>query len=111
MEEDAFKSLIKLTQEGHLSLIREIIEKKSEIRQNIHSHFGRSGDTLLHYAARHGQLEVLGYLVEELDLDTELCNHDYKRALHEAASGSQEQCVQYLLDRGAKVDCLKRADW
>ncbi|KAF5901454.1 Rab GDP dissociation inhibitor beta, partial [Clarias magur] len=44
-------------------------------------------------------------------MDVELYNNDYKRALHEASSMSQEQCVRYLIERGAKIDCLKKADW
>ncbi|XP_007252465.3 ankyrin repeat domain-containing protein 16 [Astyanax mexicanus] len=112
MEEEAiFKSLIRLTQDGHLSMLREEIEKKDPMKQTLQAHFGRSGDTLLHYAARHGHLEVLRYLVEDVGMDIELYNSDYKRALHEAASMSHEQCVQYLIHRGAKIDTLKKADW
>ncbi|KFV51348.1 Ankyrin repeat domain-containing protein 16, partial [Tyto alba] len=35
----------------------------------------------------------------------------YKRPLHEAASMGHRECVSYLLERGASVDCLKKADW
>ncbi|XP_066525269.1 ankyrin repeat domain-containing protein 16 isoform X2 [Hoplias malabaricus] len=109
--ENAFKSLIKLTQDGRLSALREQMERISENELSIKAHFGKSGDTLLHYAARHGHTDILRYFIEELGIDIELYNNDYKRAMHEAASMSHELCVQYLIERGAKIDCLKRADW
>uniref|UniRef100_A0A3Q3DBI5 Ankyrin repeat domain-containing protein 16 n=1 Tax=Hippocampus comes TaxID=109280 RepID=A0A3Q3DBI5_HIPCM len=74
-------------------------------------HFGRSGDTLVHYAARHGHLDILDFLVKEIGTDVEVYNNDYKRPLHEAASMGHLACVSYLLQEGAKVDSLKKADW
>ncbi|KAM6436277.1 ankyrin repeat domain-containing protein 16 isoform 3-T4 [Liasis olivaceus] len=44
-------------------------------------------------------------------MDVELVNRDYKRPLHEAASMGHPDCVSYLLEQGATVDCLKKADW
>lgn len=74
-------------------------------------HFGRSGDTLLHYAARHGHLDVMEFLIHQLGADVDIYNNDYKRPLHEAASMSHVECVSYLLQKEANVDSLKRADW
>lgn len=106
------KPLPRLTQEGKLSLLKEEIEKADNLSKEVRRmHFGRSGDTLLHYAARHGHLSILSYLVETLEMDVELFNSDYKRPLHEAASMGHRDCVLYLLDQGAAVDCLKKADW
>lgn len=111
-DESVCKLLIKLTQDGHLCKIKRQIEATSEIKQIIlNAHLGKSGDTLLHYAARHGHLDVVKYFVEDLNMDVELYNNDYKRALHEASSMSHEQCVRYLIERGAKIDSLKKADW
>lgn len=111
-EEYISKNLIKLVQEGQLCLLEEKLEANEDIRQSVISgHFGRSGDTLLHYAARHGHLDILTYLVEVINMDIELFNNDYKRPLHEASSMSHTSCVSYLLGRGAKVDSLKKADW
>lgn len=110
-DENTFKLLIKLTQDGQLCKLKKQIEETSEIKQSINAHFGKSGDTLLHYAARHGHLDIVKYFVEDLNMDIELHNNDYKRALHEASSMSHEQCVRYLIDKGAKIDCLKKADW
>ncbi|XP_062384310.1 ankyrin repeat domain-containing protein 16 [Sardina pilchardus] len=110
--ENTSNNLIKFVQEGKLCLLKEELEANVDIRHSVISgHFGRSGDTLLHYAARHGHLDILTYLVEVVDMDIELYNNDYKRPLHEASSMSHAPCVCYLLEKGAKVDSLKKADW
>ncbi|XP_060746052.1 ankyrin repeat domain-containing protein 16 [Tachysurus vachellii] len=110
-DDNIFKLLTKLAQDGQLCKIKKQIEETSHIKQSINERCGKSGDTLLHYAARHGHLDTVRYFIEELNMDVEMHNNDYKRALHEAASMSHEQCVRYLLDKGAKIDCLKKADW
>ena len=104
------KRLIKLTQDGQLSSLqkelslvdKELVNKK---------HVGRSGDTLLHYAARHGHLDIMQFLIKQMGMDVELCNNDYKRPLHEAASMGHHECVSYLISEGANIDSLKKADW
>ncbi|KAA8578054.1 hypothetical protein FQN60_018676, partial [Etheostoma spectabile] len=113
MDEHTLKLLVKLTLEGQLSSLETRIPLGDpEAVQAVRSkHFGRSGDTLLHYAARRGHLDLVGYLVTQVGMDVEVCNHDYKTPLHEAASMSHEACVSYLLRQGAQVDCLKKADW
>ncbi|XP_054843819.1 ankyrin repeat domain-containing protein 16 [Eublepharis macularius] len=106
------KMLPKLIQDGKLGLLKAEIESVGDLSGEVRrKHFGRSGDTLLHYAARHGHLSILQYLAETLEMDIELFNNDYKRPLHEAASMGHRDCVLYLLERGAAVDCLKKADW
>ncbi|XP_047431940.1 ankyrin repeat domain-containing protein 16 [Mugil cephalus] len=113
MDENSLKQLVKFTQEGHLSSLEKYIALGgSAAAQTLSSkHFGRSGDTLLHYAARHGHLDVVEYLIKRMGVDVEVYNNDYKRPLHEAASMSHKDCVSYLLREGAKVDSLKKADW
>ncbi|XP_051468481.1 ankyrin repeat domain-containing protein 16 isoform X3 [Apus apus] len=96
---------LRLVREGRLDLLRE--EPLEPARRS----YGRSGDTLLHQAARNGHRDVLAYLVEALEMDLEVFNSDYKRPLHEAASMGHPECVSYLLERGASVDCLKKGDW
>ncbi|KAG9342230.1 hypothetical protein JZ751_016732 [Albula glossodonta] len=111
-EESVFRRLVKLTQDGQLDFIKKEIQDNEKVRERVKiKHFGRSGDTLLHYAARHGHLRILTFLIEEMEMDVELYNCDYKRALHEAVSMGQGECVSYLIAKGAKIDCLKKADW
>ncbi|XP_069763709.1 ankyrin repeat domain-containing protein 16 isoform X2 [Narcine bancroftii] len=110
--EDKVKHLIRLVQEGNLGLLKEEVCKCESIRNAmVKGHFGNSGDTALHYAARRGHLEIMKYLVEELGSDVELVNSDYKRALHEAASMGHRECLKYLIARDARIDPLKKADW
>ncbi|XP_018602753.1 ankyrin repeat domain-containing protein 16 [Scleropages formosus] len=113
MDDENFlwKLLVKFTQEGQLHSIEELL-RDHDFRTSVRNkHRGKSGDTLLHHAARYGHCAVLRFLMEDVAMDVELCNADYKRALHEAASASRPQCVRYLLARGARVDCLKKGDW
>ncbi|XP_032329849.1 ankyrin repeat domain-containing protein 16 isoform X1 [Camelus ferus] len=100
------RRLCRLVQEGQLCALREELRAAGRVGCP-----GPAGDTLLHYAARHGRRDVLAYLVEAWDMDIEVANRDYKRPLHEAASMGHRDCVRYLLGRGAAVDCLKKADW
>ncbi|XP_030006470.1 ankyrin repeat domain-containing protein 16 [Sphaeramia orbicularis] len=113
MDENRLKLLVKLTQEGQLSSMEKLItlDDSSAAQTIISKHFGRSGDTLLHYAARHGHLDIVEYLINQVGMDVEVYNNDYKRPLHEAASMGHQACVSYLLRQGAKVDSLKKADW
>ncbi|XP_029507975.2 ankyrin repeat domain-containing protein 16 [Oncorhynchus nerka] len=110
-DENALKYLIKLTQNGELCTLKKELGGNIVAHYVNKKHFGKSGDTLLHYAARHGHLDIVQFLVKEIGMDIELYNTDYKRALHEAASMGQRECLSYLLTEGAKVDCLKKADW
>ncbi|XP_054669005.1 ankyrin repeat domain-containing protein 16 isoform X2 [Grus americana] len=106
------RPLLRLVQEGRLDLLRDELRPDDVLGSAVQSrHYGRSGDTLLHHAARYGHQDVLAYLVETLGMDVEVFNSDYKRPLHEAASMGHRECVSYLMERGASVDCLKKADW
>ncbi|XP_062299637.1 ankyrin repeat domain-containing protein 16 [Scomber scombrus] len=113
MDINTLKQLVKLTQEGQYgSLEEQITSGGSAAVETVRcKHFGRSGDTLLHYAARHGHLDIVEYLIKRVGMDVDVYNNDYKRPLHEAASMSHQSCVSYLLQEGAKVDSLKKADW
>ncbi|XP_025947023.1 ankyrin repeat domain-containing protein 16 isoform X1 [Apteryx rowi] len=94
------KRLLRLVRAGRLDLLRATLRPGEA-----------AGAALPHHAARHGRLDVLAYLVEALGLGVEGVDGDYKRPLHEAASAGRAACVLYLLQKGASVDCLKRADW
>ncbi|XP_059181825.1 ankyrin repeat domain-containing protein 16 [Centropristis striata] len=113
MDDNTLKLLVKITQEGQLGSLEERITSGGSVAvQTVCSkHFGRSGDTLLHYAARKGHLDIVEYLIKRVGMDVEVYNNDYKRPLHEAASMTHQACVSYLLQEGAKVDSLKKADW
>ncbi|XP_040199216.1 ankyrin repeat domain-containing protein 16 isoform X2 [Rana temporaria] len=106
--EEQYRHIVRLVQDGRLQDLHTHGSLFSDISRK---HFGKSGDTLLHYAARHGHLPIVTYLLEGVAMDVEGMNNDYKRALHEAASMGHRDCLLYLLGEGAQVDCLKKADW
>ncbi|XP_056133697.1 ankyrin repeat domain-containing protein 16 [Lampris incognitus] len=109
MEEGALKRVIKLTQDGRVSALEAELCRGGAAAAN--THLGRSRDTLLHHAARHGHADVLACLTRRLGMDVELCDRDFKRPLHEAASAGHAECVRFLIGEGATVDCLKKGDW
>ncbi|XP_021933211.1 ankyrin repeat domain-containing protein 16-like [Zootermopsis nevadensis] len=71
------------------------------------------GDTPLHVAARHGNLEIVRYLIERCEGQCfiNVCNNLGKTALHEAAQNCFHGTVQYLLQHGADINQMKRSDW
>ena len=71
----------------------------------------KHGDTPFLMAARHGHCRLLQTLFEEYGVPLEHTNTDGKTALHEAAQNGHTSCANYLIQAGACVDCLKRADW
>ncbi|XP_051631411.1 ankyrin repeat domain-containing protein 16 isoform X5 [Manacus candei] len=109
-ERERPRRLLRLVQEGRLDLLRDELHPE-DIPEARSRRWGRLGDTLLHHAARMGHRDVLEFLVRELGMDVEVANGDYKRPIHEAASMGHGECVSFLLERGASVDCLKKADW
>uniref|UniRef100_A0A803V2M5 Ankyrin repeat domain 16 n=1 Tax=Ficedula albicollis TaxID=59894 RepID=A0A803V2M5_FICAL len=109
-EQERPRRLLRLVQEGNLDLLRDEL-RLDEIPEAPCWRWGRLGDSLLHHAARSGHQDVLEFLVQELGMDMEVANGDYKRPIHEAASMGHQKCVAFLLERGASVDCLKKGDW
>ncbi|XP_054149636.1 ankyrin repeat domain-containing protein 16 isoform X3 [Melozone crissalis] len=110
VEQERLRRLLRLVQEGNLALLRDEL-RLDEVPEARSWRWGRLGDSLLHHAARLGHRDVLEFLVHEVGMDVEVANGDYKRPLHEAASMGHLECVSFLLERGASVDCLKKADW
>ncbi|XP_053799655.1 ankyrin repeat domain-containing protein 16 isoform X2 [Vidua chalybeata] len=109
-ERERPRRILRLVQEGNMDLLRDEL-RLDEIPEVPSWRWGRLGDSLLHHAARLGHRDVLEFLVQEIGMDTEVANGDYKRPIHEAASMGHQECVSFLLERGASVDCLKKADW
>ncbi|XP_012253051.2 ankyrin repeat domain-containing protein 16-like [Athalia rosae] len=107
------KNFLKLSQKGDLRGLQELGSKNEIADWTVYRH-EVSGDTPLHLAAREGRIEVVKYLCEswnEPSFRIEVVNKDLKRPIHEAAQFARSNVVRYLIDRGASVDPLKRADW
>ncbi|XP_058683923.1 ankyrin repeat domain-containing protein 16-like isoform X2 [Poecile atricapillus] len=109
-EQERLRRLLRLVQEGKLDLLRDEL-RLDEIPEALSWRWGCLGDSLLHHAARSGHRDVLEFLIQEIGMDPEVANGDYKRPIHEAASMGHQECVSFLLERGASVDCLKKGDW
>ncbi|NXL70382.1 ANR16 protein, partial [Leptocoma aspasia] len=84
--------LLRLVQEGKLDLLRDEL-RLDEIPEAPSWRWGCLGDSLLHHAARLGHQDVLEFLVQEIGMDTEVANGDYKRPIHEAASMGHQECI------------------
>ncbi|KAK9761450.1 hypothetical protein K7432_013638, partial [Basidiobolus ranarum] len=69
----------------------------------------KHGDTMLHFACRAHNMIIIECLIEKLGADISAINEHGRQPLHESVDS--RECVQYLLSRGALVDCTKRGDW
>eukprot|EP00064_Thunnus_orientalis_P005069 superscaffoldBa00000483_g5082 len=94
MDENTLKLLVKLTQEGQCGSLEEHITSggSAAVQAVCCKHFGRSGDTLLHYAARHGHLDIVEYLIKRVGMDVEVYNNDYKRP---RVGGCHDWAIEY----------------
>lgn len=100
----------KAAQHGNLDHLKKLHASYGRKSAILNAPYEKSGDTVLHIAARCGHLNLVEYLVA-LGADVEASNFDGKRPLHEAAQSGHAPCVQSLLRAGAQIDSLKRADW
>ncbi|KAK3103797.1 hypothetical protein FSP39_021966 [Pinctada imbricata] len=100
----------KAAQTGDLTFFKACSKKHGSDTSWLHKSYAKSGDTVLHYSAQFGHVELLGYLIEQ-GADVEKPNFDGKKPLHDAAQNGHSACVKFLLEKGAMIDGLKRADW
>ena len=113
MEASCFKKeeLFKLAYKAEVSEFKEYVETFCGSNNDwLDYYHQKSGDTVLSFATRGGNIEILIFLREQ-GQDFEQANFAGKRALHEAAQFSNLACVHYLVEHGAVVDALKQADW
>ncbi|EZA47517.1 hypothetical protein DMN91_002932 [Ooceraea biroi] len=107
------RNFLRACENGDIQRVETLVERH-KIRDWSDFRHSASGDTPLHMAARTGKLNVVKYLCECFDMPgfvINVTNKDMKRPLHEAAQFAQDDVLKYLLEKGALVDALKRADW
>ncbi|KAL6254433.1 hypothetical protein P5V15_014482 [Pogonomyrmex californicus] len=107
------REILRACQNGDLDRIKTIFEKEGHRIRGWGS-FGHevSGDTVLHVAAQAGNMSIVKYLSKHTDeFKVNVKNKDMKTPLHCAAQFAREDVLKYLLENGAEVDALKRADW
>ncbi|KAI4504077.1 hypothetical protein M0802_000548 [Mischocyttarus mexicanus] len=101
-------------QSGDLSKVQNLTSNYNVQDWTVFRHVV-SGDTPMHVAAREGHLNVVEYLCDSFErpvsFKVNVVNKDMKRPLHEAAQFSRTHVLRYLIEKGATIDCLKRADW
>ncbi|KAL5015086.1 hypothetical protein ScPMuIL_009356 [Solemya velum] len=101
-------------QQGNLSYFTTITEEYCHSGNSNTFWWSRkhekSGDSLCHYATRHGQLTCLKLFYQN-GADLEATNYDGKKPIHDAAQFCQADCLDFLLRHHVQVDCFKKSDW
>jgi ankyrin repeat protein len=114
MSKEQIKSLLTLANSGDLANLIEKLEDYLSMSQTARVHdivHQKSGDGLLHILARCGHTDCLNFLLTHTEVFVDQRNLEDKTALHEAAQYGQDTAVEILLQHGAQVNSLKRADW
>ncbi|XP_053982841.1 ankyrin repeat domain-containing protein 16-like [Hylaeus volcanicus] len=107
------RKFMQACQSGDLSRVETLASERNLQDWTLFQH-STSGDTALHVAAREGHLNVVRYLCEAFDkpdFRVDVANKDMKRPLHDAAQFARSDVVKYLIEKGADVNALRRADW
>lgn len=92
---------IQAAKAGELDALQTMLGRNPEL---VYEQFGGIGNTGAHWLAARGHLKALKWFVEECEFDLDYRNGCGSTVLHSAASNGHEDCVMYLLSRGAKRD-------
>ena len=76
----------------------------------------QTGDNVLHFATRAGNLNLLKLIKDKVANDAEFyftnLNNDGKNVLHEACQYEHLECAKFLIEViGISVNKLRKADW
>ncbi|KAH8431441.1 uncharacterized protein LDX57_009103 [Aspergillus melleus] len=92
-------------EEGQLASVRYLIEKGGV---DVNTPFPGG---ILKRCAYQGNLEMVKFLVEAgADLDKPIFKHAINSPIHIAAASHHEEVVQYLIEMGMRLTCLKLSD-
>ena len=89
------KELLHASRNGDLSEVKRLVEVQ-HVNPNA---FGALSTTPLHLASEYGHLDIVRYLVEERECDTEP-NNFFPAPLHLAACAGRLDVVKYLIVKG-----------
>lgn len=79
--------------EGNISEVKRLIEEgENPYNQDV------NGDTVLHYAAESGKLEILKYLIDEYECIPTTGGWHGSTILHSAAAANQLPVMKYLIE-------------
>lgn len=74
--------------------------------------YQKTGDNVLHIAARLNYSNIIEYLLDKSGLEcVDIKNNDNKTPLHEAAQFANLNSLKLLIRCGANVNAIKRGDW
>lgn len=112
MSNPNFKKILReIHTTGDVSILHEFQLNFPDIHWTSLKH-DKTGDTILHIASRLGHLDIINYILKEYHPPSIDCrNNDNKTPLHEAAQFARFESVKLLLEHGADVNALKKADW
>jgi ankyrin repeat protein len=95
------KALEYAVQMNHMRIVKYLISEEPNI-----SKMEKSGTSLLHQAAKAGNLELLHFLVEERKVDVNEIYDTNTTPLHLASQHGSLEIVNYLLEK--KIDIMSR---
>uniref|UniRef100_A0A6P7FZT2 Ankyrin repeat domain-containing protein 16-like n=1 Tax=Diabrotica virgifera virgifera TaxID=50390 RepID=A0A6P7FZT2_DIAVI len=111
LDSKEINNILKCVQNGSTLDVKELLSKYPHIHWSS-IQYDKTGDTILHCAARLGNNQLIKFLLQNFQPTAVDCkNRDDKTALHEAAQFGQYETCKLLLECGADVNALKRADW
>eukprot|EP01097_Dermamoeba_algensis_P010549 TRINITY_DN7867_c0_g1_i1.p1 TRINITY_DN7867_c0_g1~~TRINITY_DN7867_c0_g1_i1.p1 ORF type:complete len:300 (+),score=78.87 TRINITY_DN7867_c0_g1_i1:1386-2285(+) len=97
---------LKAAKEGDIVALKALVESGWSA-----SSTDRHGSNALHWAAGAGHINILSYLIEELETDPSVrtkrasaARNDGKTPLHWAARNGQLSSIEYLVSKGTPVD-------
>lgn len=102
--------ILKEAQSGNLKPLEALKTENPDFHWSFLK-YEKTGDTILHVAARLGDISLINYLLSYAPIGVNVKNNDDKTPLHEACQFSQYETVDLLLKHGAEVNALKRGDW
>ena len=79
---------------GHLNATKYFI---NECDPDVHGNYGNSP---LHFATQYGHMNIIHFLITEIDCDPSIVNNDKRTILHLASYYGHAKIVQWLLHNG-----------
>ncbi|RDD43839.1 Ankyrin repeat domain-containing protein 16 [Trichoplax sp. H2] len=105
------ESFMKYVQDNNITAIQTILANAQNSKKLLSYKRKKSGDTPMIIASRCGHLQLMQLFYHGYGVPFTEMNNDNKQPLHEAAQFEHTLCVRFMLQYGADVNSLKRADW
>ena len=103
-DESGYAPIILASLQKHFKLVKFLLEMGADADVVQKS----TGDTLLHHAARYGDLGVVRLLLDEYEANLESENKRLDTPLVQAAQTGRLKVIDYLIGKGAEVDHVSK---